>query len=175
MAAGPARISLVTSRRAAIAAGVAAALGLGHAATSAAWSMGSTLLLDTVGGEIERRGRERPGSVVVALVAIAVLKAVVAVAAPIVVLGPGRLPAWTWGRVPRGLSWTAAVVLVAYGGLLTAVGLLVQADVIHATVGADQRALAWHAFFWDPWFALWGLAFLAALRWSRTTGPLRSN
>jgi hypothetical protein len=34
-------------------------------------------------------------------------------------------------------------------------GLLVQADVIHASVTADHRALAWHAYLWDPWFLIW--------------------
>lgn len=43
----------------------------------------------------------------------------------------------------------AAVTLTAYGGVLTLVGLLMQADVIHATRDADHRALAWHAYLWD--------------------------
>ena len=29
--------------------------------------------------------------------------------------------------------------------------------------GADHRALAWHAYLWDPWFLLWGLLVTAAL------------
>lgn len=68
--------------------------------------------------------------------------------------------------MPRLLSWVAALTLVAYGGLLTVVGLLVQADVIDAD--ADQRALMWHAYFWDPWFLLWGCAFVVCLWSSRS-------
>lgn len=150
-----------------MASGIALALGVGHAATSGAWLLGSTILLDTVGGEIERWGRERSGSVLLALGAITLAKLVLAVAAPIVVLGPHRLPAWTWGRVPRVLSWIAAVGLAAYGGLLTLGGMLVQTDIVRASADADSRALAWHTFLWDPWFCVWGLTFLAALRWSR--------
>lgn len=51
--------------------------------------------------------------------------------------------------------------------MLTLVGLLVQADVIHATRDADHRALAWHAYLWDPWFLGWGLLLTAALWRSR--------
>ena len=47
-----------------------------------------------------------------------------------------------------------AVVFTTYGFALTAVGLLVQAHVIHASATADRRALAWHAYLWDPWFLI---------------------
>jgi hypothetical protein len=59
---------------------------------------------------------------------------------------------------PR-LGWIAAVGLIAYGGVLTVAGLVVQAGLFDAAVHADERALAWHAYLWDPWFALWGAAF----------------
>jgi hypothetical protein len=29
---------------------------------------------------------------------------------------------------------------------------------------ADHRALAWHAYLWDPWFLIWGLLVVGALR-----------
>jgi hypothetical protein len=32
-----------------------------------------------------------------------------------------------------------------------------------STDDADERALAWHAYFWDPWFALWGAAFAVSM------------
>ena len=68
----------------------------------------------------------------------------------------------------RVLGWIVAVGLTAYGGVLTVVGLLVKADVINAADDADEHAIAWHAFFWDPWFALWGGAFTVAIWRSRT-------
>jgi len=101
--------------------------------------------------------------VIIALWLVAVLKAGVAVAAPVLALGRGRLPGWTTGRAARALSWIAAVVLTAYGGVLTAVGLLVQSGAVEAAQDSDQRALARHAYLRDPWFFLWGLAFLACL------------
>lgn len=157
---------------AAAAALLAAMLGLGHAAVSAYWASGGTWLLDTIGGELESWGRERRPSVVIALWLIAVLKAGVAVAAPVLVLGPGRSPDWTTGRAARALSWIAAVVLTGYGGVLTAAGLLVQGGAVEAAADADQRALAWHAYLWDPWFFGWGLAFLTCL-WLTRPGRAR--
>jgi len=34
-------------------------------------------------------------------------------------------------------------------------------------IGADHRALAWHAYLWDPWFLVWGVLVTAALLRSR--------
>jgi hypothetical protein len=67
----------------------------------------------------------------------------------------------------RVLAWIAAVILTVYGALLTTVGLLVQADVIHQSASADHRALAWHAYLWDPWFLIWGVLIASALVCSR--------
>jgi hypothetical protein len=72
--------------------------------------------------------------------------------------------AWAY---PRLLGWIAAGTLVVYGGLLTLGGLAVESGAIDIAADADRRALAWHAFLWDPWFCLWGIAFVMSLR---TTG-----
>jgi hypothetical protein len=48
-----------------------------------------------------------------------------------------------------------------------AVGLLVQAGLIGTPGGADHRALAWHAYLWDPGFLVWGVLVTAALLRSR--------
>lgn len=147
-----------------VAAAVAAALGVGHALVSAYWALGGTALLDTIGGDLERWGRERRPALVAALWGIVAVKLVVALAAPVLVgIGAGRIPAWARGRVPRGLGWVAAVTLVAYGGLLTLVGLAVESGVVDPAAAADRRALAWHAYLWDPWFLVWGLAFCVSL------------
>lgn len=119
-------------------------------------------MLDTVGGSVERWGRERSFAVFVVLVAVAGLKLSIAVAAPLAARAIDA-PAWTAGRVPRLLSWVAATTLVVYGGVLTVGGLLVQSGVIDGSLDADRHALAWHTWFWDPWFLLWGAAFAAAL------------
>jgi len=155
-------------QRAVVAAVIAAGLGVASAAMSAYWALGGTALLDTVGGEIERWGRERSASVVVTLWLITVAKLVGAVA-PLVLVGVGarRLPAWARAQPMRVLGWIVAIGLTVYGGVLAVVGLLVEADVINAADDADEHAIAWHAFFWDPWFALWGGAFTVAMWRSR--------
>lgn len=155
-------------RDAVVAAVIAAILGATSAAMSAYWALGGTALVDTIGGEIERWGRERSASVVATLGLITVAKLVGAVAPLVLVgVGAGRLPAWTRAQPLRVLGWIVAIGLTAYGGVLTVVGLLVEAGVIDAGDDADERAIAWHAYFWDPWFALWGGAFSAAMWRSR--------
>ncbi|HEX6423089.1 MAG TPA: DUF3995 domain-containing protein [Acidimicrobiales bacterium] len=147
-----------------VAAVTAAALGVGHALVSLYWALGGTGLLDTIGGDLERWGRERRPPLVAGLWAVVAVKLVVALVAPVLAgVGAGRLPPWFRTGVARALGWVAAVTLVAYGGVLTIVGLAVQSGAIDATADADHRALAWHAYLWDPWFLLWGLAFCASL------------
>ena len=127
-------------------------------------------MLDTVGGEIERWGRERSAGVVITLWLITVAKLIGAVAPLVLVgvgVGAGRLPAWTRARPMRVLGWIVAIGLTVYGGVLTVAGLLVQAGVIDAADDADEHAIAWHAYFWDPWFLLWGVAFTVATWRSR--------
>ena len=81
-----------------------------------------------------------------------------------------RLPAlWRWLRLLRILMWLEAAILILYGGVLTAAGLLVQSGVIASGADADQRALAWHAYLWDPLFLGWGLLVLVVLATTRPT------
>jgi hypothetical protein len=131
-------------------------------------------VLDTVGGDIERWGRERSADVVVVLWVIVVLK-LVGAGAPLIFVGVGHLPAWTRSRRTRALGWAAAVGLTVYGGVLSVAGWLIEAGVVDAADDADEHALAWHAYFWDPWFALWGGAFVVAMWRSRPSKPFRTN
>jgi Protein of unknown function (DUF3995) len=151
---------------------VALVLGTGHAAVSAYWLAGGTALLDTIGGSLEQWARDRSGTTVAALAAVVAVKLVAAVLGPLVATAarPGA-PRWLarparW-QVVRPLAWVAAAVLVVYGGLLTAVGLAVETGIVSAAPDADERALAWHAWLWDPWFLAWGLALTATLWWTR--------
>jgi hypothetical protein len=65
------------------------------------------------------------------------------------------------------LAWVVGIALVVYGGTLTGAELLVEAGAIHKSSTADERALAWHAYLWDPWFLVWDLLVTAALWQSR--------
>jgi hypothetical protein len=125
----------------------------------------------TATGDLAAGGRAGRTILVVA-VWIAVALKLAAVALPLLLAAHTTRPAYQ--RVVRVLTWIEAVVLTGYGLVLTTVGLLVQADVIHTAAGADHRALAWHAFVWDPWFLVWGLLVLAALLGSRIPRTSRS-
>ena len=70
-------------------------------------------------------------------------------------------------RVSRFVGWAAGVILFVYGLVLTVVGLLVESGIIATDADANHHALRWHAFFWDPWFLLWGTCLLVAMRGSR--------
>lgn len=160
------------SRGVVVEAVIAAALGFGSATVSAYWASGGTGLLDTVGGEIERLGRERSVGVVAALWLITVLKLVIAAAAP-AFAGVGSSsgpPAWVLARWTRGLGWVTALGLTLYGAVLAGVGLLIEAGLVDPATDADDTALAWHTYVWDPWFAAWGAAFTLTMWRTRPVG-----
>ena len=152
------------------AAQAAFAVGLLYAAISVYWGAGGTWLLDTVGSGL---GKGHGGNALVVFavwlaVALKVIAAVLPLLAVTVDTSTGsRWPSLTRARLIRGLTWIEAAILTGYGLVLTAVGLLVQAGVVAASAGADQRALEWHAYLWDPWFLVWGLLVTAALLRSR--------
>jgi hypothetical protein len=142
----------------------AAIVGGAFALVSIYWGLGGTALLDTVGGSLEAQGRAGSAAIVVLVWASVLLKLIAAVL-PLAAVrrwGPASLH-----RLVRAFAWTAAVILTGYGLLLTSVGLLVQAGVIATDASANDRALAWHAYLWDPWFLVWGLLALTALLASR--------
>lgn len=135
-------------------------VGLLYAAVSVYWGLGGTWLLDTVGGTLERQGRAGNAAVMLAVWAAVALKLIAALLPLIAVRG---LTKPTRNRVVWALAWAAAAILTVYGVAHTAVGLLVQAGAISTSATADHRALAWHAYLWDPWFLIWGMLVTAAL------------
>jgi hypothetical protein len=151
----------------------ACAVGLLYAAVSVYWGLGGTWLLDTVGGSLAKLGRDHNAAVIAAVWGAATLKLIAAGLPVLAVRYRGRSRR---DRELRALSWVAAGVLIVYGSVLTAVGLLVQSGVIKASSTADHRALAWHAYLWDPWFLIWGLLIGAALLLTgRAPGPGESQ
>ena len=156
-------------RRAVLAAVIACALALAHGTVSGLWAAGGSALLGTIGGSLEELGRAGGLLVRAGLWLVAVVK----VGAGVIVVLALKSPIVP--RLVRGFGWLEAIVLIGYGGVLTAVGLLVQAGAIRTGPDANRRALAWHAFFWDPWFLFWGVAAFAALLWSRPSRISRSG
>ena len=123
-------------------------VGLLYAAVSIYWGLGGTGLSDTVGGSLEEQGHAGNSGVMLAVWAAVVIK-MIAAALPLMALRGLFKPARD--RTVWVLAWAEAAILIVYGLVQTAAGLLVQADVIHASTTADHRALAWHAYLWDPW------------------------
>jgi hypothetical protein len=136
---------------------------------SAYWAIGGTGLLDTIGGSLERTARAGGAAVSVSLWAVVLLKLI---GAGLPAAAVSDMPESRRRRVLRRLAQLEAVILVSYGLVLTAVRLLIQAAVIHPSAHADTRALAWHAFLWDPWFLIWGISVALAVR-PRPTARVR--
>jgi hypothetical protein len=134
-------------------------VGLLYAAVSLYWALGGTWLLDTIGGSLEEQARAGTMGVRLAVWAAVALKIIAAV---LPLLALGRLSRPAWHRIVWVLAWVESAVLTVYGLVWTAVGLLAQAGVTHVSTN-DPRALAWHAYLWDPWFLVWGLLVAAAL------------
>lgn len=145
------------------AAWAALVVGLLYAAISVYWGLGGTWLLDTVSGLLQQ-GLAGKASVILAVWAAVALKLIAAV---LPLLALHELANRAWNRTLWVAAWAEAAILTVYGLVLTATGLLVQAGLIHVSPTADHRALAWHAYLWDPWFLIWGLLVAAALLRSR--------
>jgi len=141
------------------AAWAACACGLAYVAISLYWALGGSWLLATVGASLAGTSS---AAVKFAVWAAVALKAIAAFL-PLVAIGALRRPPRGWERWLRRLTWIEALILTAYGLVLTATGLLVQSGVIAPPRNADHRALRWHAYLWDPWFLVWGLLVTTAL------------
>jgi hypothetical protein len=151
----------------------ACGVGAAYAAVSVYWALGGTWLLDTVGGTLEQQGRAGNSGIMLAVWAAAVLKVIGAIV-PLAAVGVIPRRATSAGRRHvRVLAWLEAAILTIYGLVLTVAGLLVQSGVIAVAASADHRALAWHAYLWDPWFLLWGVLVTAAMMRSRQPGAAR--
>ena len=78
-------------------------------------------------------------------------------------------------RLLRVLTWVAAIVLMLYGTVLTAVGVAVESGLVRHGAHADLTALRWHALLSDPWFLLSRLLLMTGLVLSRPhTAPTTS-
>lgn len=138
--------------------------GAVHAGFSLYWALGGRWLLATVGRWAVDLSVERPLAAGIALGLVAAIK----------FLGATVPVGVAYGRVPRprlwrGVSWAGGLLLVAYGGINTLVGLAVLAAVIKPEGGYDADGMRGHAYLWDPLFLLWGSALCLSLWFSRRT------
>ncbi|MDT5015779.1 MAG: hypothetical protein QOD39_1939, partial [Mycobacterium sp.] len=145
---------------------VATTLGGGHAAVSIYWFFG-TRLLDTVGGSVEEWAVQRGLLVTAALVSVLCLKLAAVLLG--VAVAQGRA-----GRM-RVVAWVAASILSGYGTVNTVTAQLMLHNQLATPADASHKALSWHAWVWDPWFMLWGLAMVALLVTTRTRQTAMSS
>lgn len=143
---------------------IACIVGLVFAAASFYWALGGTWLLSTVSASLAEKSRTGEANLLLGAWVPGGLK-VLAALVPLLALH--RLTKSSWDRALWALASLEAGILTLYGMVLTTAGWLVQADLLHASADADHRALAWHAYLWDPWFLIWGLLVTAALLRSR--------
>ncbi|MGI8521882.1 MAG: DUF3995 domain-containing protein, partial [Nocardioides sp.] len=119
---------------------------------------GGTLLVSSLGtGLVESfRGREWLHAPIGAVKLVAAM-------APLAL----ARSSWPARRVTRWTCWLGALRLMGWGGLNTAVGNLVLADVIQPESGFDRAGMIGHAYLWDPLFLAWGAALMIGLLASR--------
>lgn len=133
---------------------VAAVLGSVHAGFSLYWSAGGTVLVSSLGTALVEcfQGHEW------LLAPVGVVKLVAA-------LAPLELARRRWPAraATRSVCWLGAFVLVAWGGVNTAIGNLVLAGVIKPNGGFDRTGMIGHAYLWDPLFLAWGTAVVLGL------------
>lgn len=162
----PVSLRMVTLRRglepARLLVWVAGVAGVMHAAASLYWALGGQWLLATVGRWAVEMSAEAPLASGVALGFIALLK-FLAATIPIGV-AYGRVSS---ARFWRAVSWAGGLLLVAYGGINTAVSAAVLAGLIRPDGGYDPQAMKGHAYLWDPLFFTWGTALVLSLWLSR--------
>ena len=148
----------------------AGAWALAFAAIGFYWAAGGAALLDTIGGEIERRTRARDPDLIALDWATNGLKVLSAVLVLALVRPFGeRLPR----RAIAGLLAIGGVLLVLYETaelvqhLLMAVGVIDRARL-------DDMAVYGHLLLWDPWWILGAVLFaLAGWRSRRVRAPAR--
>jgi hypothetical protein len=132
---------------------IAAGVGTVHALVTIYWAFGGSALLQTVGRDMVALFAGRRWL----LLPVAAVKLAVAVA-PVVL----DRRSWPWRPLTRGLAWSAATVLIFWGGINTVVGNFVLGGAIEPSGGYDRPGMIGHAWLWDPLFLLWGTALAVA-------------
>jgi Protein of unknown function (DUF3995) len=158
--------SEVSPRSTPWAAYTACAWALAFAAMSFYWAAGGTAGADTLGPAITMLGLTRAPGFVALLWATGALKALAGL------LGLALVRPWG-GVIPRRLlltsGWGTGILLALYGGASWIQHGLMVTGVVRIPTGLGQTAALWHLFFWDPWWTLGGILFMAAAWHSRRT------
>jgi Protein of unknown function (DUF3995) len=139
----------------------AAAWAILFAAMSAFWALGGTLGLETLGNEIEREARERDSDTIALVWVTAGLKLIGAALALALVRPWGRFLPW---RPLVVANWIVGLGLIAYALANFVQHGLMKTGVVDTPEGLGSYAAGWHLGFWDPFWFLGGVLFIAAAR-----------
>jgi hypothetical protein len=127
------------------------------AATSFYWAAGGTAGGDTIGPAITNLAHDP--AFIAALWAIGVVKVLGGLLALALVQPWGRsLPR----RVLLTAAWAGGILVVLYGAASWVQEGLMLVGVIPIPSGLGHTAALWHVLFWDPWWLLGGILFVAA-------------
>lgn len=162
-------IPFTSAKEVNVSAYAAAAWSFLFAAISFYWAMGGTIGVETLGSAFTDPAITNDPVFVAFVWITGVLKLLAGVLALALVQPWGR-------RLPRALirigAWGGGILLTLYGvALLIQHGLMVAgvAD-LPASIGS-MAAARWHLFFWDPFWLLGGILFLAAAISTTRTQP----
>lgn len=149
-----------TSRRGAIAFGVAALAGTLHSLITFYWALGGEGLLWTMGENFLSKFH----GIRWVLYPLGVVKTALALG-PIILNATG----WPWSRISRPLCWLVGAGLTVWGGISASVSGAALVGLIHPEGGVNRAAMIGHAAIWDPLFIVWGAGLLAGLHRSRSS------
>lgn len=140
-------------RRVALFGAIAWAVGFG--ALSLYWAIGGDWAAGTIGGEVERLGRERDPAFVALLWVTAALKLALAVPPLLLLRRPDH-------RGARRLTAAVAVLLVLYGTTSLVQHVLMLSGAVAAPDELSSDELRWHVALWDPVWIAGGVLFAVA-------------
>jgi hypothetical protein len=160
------KYNTLSHQKTAIFLGVAACvLGLTFTAFNIYWEFGGRQLIDTVfavppGAVITDVMPVWMGWLAIGLKIWAALFGLVVTPLFVRIFGQRLL------RSARFGAWVAACCLTFWGFTQTVFFLLLKFRLFDVSYWNDERVVNWHTFLWDPWFLVWGVCLMLALRLS---------
>lgn len=153
------------SRKAAFVAYAAFVWALLFALMSFYWAAGGRLGLETLGEGFASAEFSSDPTLIALTWVTGVLKLVAGVAALSLVQRWGAYFPW---RLRLSGVWLAGVLFLLYAAANTAQHLLMLTGAmpVAQTLGSVE-AVGWHLFFWNPFWLLGGILFIATARWVR--------
>ncbi|MDR1518094.1 MAG: DUF3995 domain-containing protein [Dysgonamonadaceae bacterium] len=143
------------------------ALGLGFTAFNVYWALGGTRWIDTVfpvstNAELTTVMPLWVEWLAISLKTAAALFGLATMPFAIRILLRLRLL-----RLVRFGAWVAACCLTFWGFTQTSFFILLKIKLFNVDYWGDERVIDGHAFLWDPWFLLWGVCLILAMRFSK--------